>query len=145
MIKPPTVKNFIKSMYVCSTHGPSYMLDMRFLTPGRYFFNEELADKSVVIPEKVVRLSTRKRHALRGSEKGEGVDVSGKEGGEKKSGEKKEDKKETKKGEEKKKLRRANKVESDSESNSESDEKPAKKSESEDSESSENENEVAYL
>ena len=93
MIKPPTVKNFIKSMYVCSTHGPSYMLDMRFLTPGRYFFNEELADKSVVIPEKVVRLSTRKRHALRGSEKGEG----GKEGGEKKSGEKKEDKKEDKK------------------------------------------------
>lgn len=52
---------------------------------------------------------------------------------------------EKKKGEEKKKLRRANKVESDSESNSESDEKPAKKSESEDSESSENENEVAYL
>ena len=112
MIKPPTVKNFIKSMYVCSTHGPSYMLDMRFLTPGRYFFNEELADKSVVIPEKVVRLSTRKRHALRGSEKGEGVDVSGKEGGEKKvnekkGGEKKEtkkggEKKETKKGEEKK-------------------------------------------
>lgn len=101
MIKPPTVKNFIKSMYVCSTHGPSYMLDMRFLTPGRYFFNEELADKSVVIPEKVVRLSTRKRHALRGSEKGEGVDVSGKEGGEKKvnekkGGEKKETKKETK-------------------------------------------------
>ena len=157
MIKPPTVKNFIKSMYVCSTHGPSYMLDMRFLTPGRYFFNEELADKSVVIPEKVVRLSTRKRHALRGSEKGEGVDVSGKEGGEKKVNEKKGgekkvnekkggEKKETKKGEEKKKLRRANKVEeSDSESNSESDEKPAKKSESEDSESSENENEVAYL
>ena len=112
MIKPPTVKNFIKSMYVCSTHGPSYMLDMRFLTPGRYFFNEELADKSVVIPEKVVRLSTRKRHALRGSEKGEGADVSGKEGGEKKvnekkGGEKKEtkkggEKKETKKGEEKK-------------------------------------------
>ena len=103
MIKPPTVKNFIKSMYVCSTHGPSYMLDMRFLTPGRYFFNEELADKSVVIPEKVVRLSTRKRHALRGSEKGEGVDVSGKEGGEKKVNEKKgEEKKETKKGEEKK-------------------------------------------
>ena len=99
MIKPPTVKNFIKSMYVCSTHGPSYMLDMRFLTPGRYFFNEELADKSVVIPEKVVRLSTRKRHALRGSEKGEGVDVSGKEGGEKKVNEKKvnEKKKETKK------------------------------------------------
>lgn len=99
MIKPPTVKNFIKSMYVCSTHGPSYMLDMRFLTPGRYFFNEELADKSVVIPEKVVRLSTRKRHALRGSEKGEGVDVSGKEGGEKKGDEKKvnEKKKETKK------------------------------------------------
>ena len=97
MIKPPTVKNFIKSMYVCSTHGPSYMLDMRFLTPGRYFFNEELADKSVVIPEKVVRLSTRKRHALRGSEKGEGVDVSGKEGGEKKVNEKKgEEKKETK-------------------------------------------------
>ena len=94
MIKPPTVKNFIKSMYVCSTHGPSYMLDMRFLTPGRYFFNEELADKSVVIPEKVVRLSTRKRHALRGSE---GASVSGKEGGEKKSGEKKEDKKEDKK------------------------------------------------
>ena len=60
MIKPPTVKNFIKSMYVCSTHGPSYMLDMRFLTPGRYFFNEELADKDVVIPETVVRLSTRK-------------------------------------------------------------------------------------
>ena len=89
VIKPPTVKNFIKSMYVCSTHGPSYMLDMRFLTPGRYFFNEELADKSVVIPEKVVRLSTRKRHALRGSEKGEGVDVSGKEGGEKKVNEKK--------------------------------------------------------
>ena len=106
MIKPPTVKNFIKSMYVCSTHGPSYMLDMRFLTPGRYFFNEELADKSVVIPEKVVRLSTRKRHALRGSEKGEGVDVSGKEGGEKKSGEKKEDKKETKKGEEKKETKK---------------------------------------
>ena len=52
---------------------------------------------------------------------------------------------EKKKGAEKKKLRRANKVESDSESNSESDEKPAKKSESEDSESSENENEVAYL
>ena len=52
---------------------------------------------------------------------------------------------EKKKGDEKKKLRRANKVESDSESNSESDEKPAKKSESEDSESSENENEVAYL
>ena len=103
MIKPPTVKNFIKSMYVCSTHGPSYMLDMRFLTPGRYFFNEELADKSVVIPEKVVRLSTRKRHALRGSEKGEGVDVSGKEGGEKKVNEKKGgEKKETKKGEEKK-------------------------------------------
>lgn len=99
MIKPPTVKNFIKSMYVCSTHGPSYMLDMRFLTPGRYFFNEELADKSVVIPEKVVRLSTRKRHALRGSE---GASESGKEGGEKKSGEKKETKKETKKGEEKK-------------------------------------------
>ena len=99
VIKPPTVKNFIKSMYVCSTHGPSYMLDMRFLTPGRYFFNEELADKSVVIPEKVVRLSTRKRHALRGSEKGEGVDVSGKEGGEKKVNEKKggEKKKETKK------------------------------------------------
>ena len=99
MIKPPTVKNFIKSMYVCSTHGPSYMLDMRFLTPGRYFFNEELADKSVVIPEKVVRLSTRKRHALRGSE---GASESGKEGGEKKSGEKKsgekkEDKKEDKK------------------------------------------------
>ena len=103
VIKPPTVKNFIKSMYVCSTHGPSYMLDMRFLTPGRYFFNEELADKSVVIPEKVVRLSTRKRHALRGSEKGEGVDVSGKEGGEKKVNEKKGgEKKETKKGEEKK-------------------------------------------
>lgn len=52
---------------------------------------------------------------------------------------------EKKKGDEKKKLRRANKVESDSESNSESDEKPAKKSESEGSESSENENEVAYL
>lgn len=52
---------------------------------------------------------------------------------------------EKKKGGEKKKLRRANKVESDSESNSESDEKPAKKSESEGSESSENENEVAYL
>ena len=110
MIKPPTVKNFIKSMYVCSTHGPSYMLDMRFLTPGRYFFNEELADKSVVIPEKVVRLSTRKRHALRGSEKGEGVDVSvsekkvnEKKGGEKKVNEKKGgEKKETKKGEEKK-------------------------------------------
>lgn len=102
MIKPPTVKNFIKSMYVCSTHGPSYMLDMRFLTPGRYFFNEELADKSVVIPEKVVRLSTRKRHALRGSEKGEGVDVSGKEGGEKKEEKKGGEKKETKKGEEKK-------------------------------------------
>lgn len=95
MIKPPTVKNFIKSMYVCSTHGPSYMLDMRFLTPGRYFFNEELADKSVVIPEKVVRLSTRKRHALRGSEKGEGVDVSVSE--KKEGGEKKEDKKEDKK------------------------------------------------
>lgn len=96
MIKPPTVKNFIKSMYVCSTHGPSYMLDMRFLTPGRYFFNEELADKSVVIPEKVVRLSTRKRHALRGSE---GASESGKEGGEKKVNEKKggEKKKETKK------------------------------------------------
>ena len=96
MIKPPTVKNFIKSMYVCSTHGPSYMLDMRFLTPGRYFFNEELADKSVVIPEKVVRLSTRKRHALRGSE---GASESGKEGGEKKGDEKKvnEKKKETKK------------------------------------------------
>ena len=107
MIKPPTVKNFIKSMYVCSTHGPSYMLDMRFLTPGRYFFNEELADKSVVIPEKVVRLSTRKRHALRGSEKGEGVDVSGKEGGEKKVNEKKgEEKKETKKGEEKKETKK---------------------------------------
>ena len=68
MIKPPTVKNFIKSVYVCSTHGPSYMLDMRFLTPGRYFFNEELANQDVAIPEKVVRLSTRKRHAL--SEKG---------------------------------------------------------------------------
>ena len=107
MIKPPTVKNFIKSMYVCSTHGPSYMLDMRFLTPGRYFFNEELADKSVVIPEKVVRLSTRKRHALRGSEKGEGVDVSGKEGGEKKVNEKKGgEKKETKKGEEKKETKK---------------------------------------
>ena len=100
VIKPPTVKNFIKSMYVCSTHGPSYMLDMRFLTPGRYFFNEELADKSVVIPEKVVRLSTRKRHALRGSE---GASESGKEGGEKKVNEKKGgEKKETKKGEEKK-------------------------------------------
>ena len=107
VIKPPTVKNFIKSMYVCSTHGPSYMLDMRFLTPGRYFFNEELADKSVVIPEKVVRLSTRKRHALRGSEKGEGVDVSGKEGGEKKVNEKKGgEKKETKKGEEKKETKK---------------------------------------
>ena len=70
MIKPPTVKNFIKSVYVCSTHGPSFMLDMRFLTPGRYFFNEELASKDVVIPEKKVKLSTRKKHALRGSEKG---------------------------------------------------------------------------
>ena len=106
MIKPPTVKNFIKSMYVCSTHGPSYMLDMRFLTPGRYFFNEELADKDVVIPETVVRLSTRKRHALRGSEKGEGVSVSGKEEekSEKKAIEKKKggEKSETKKGETKK-------------------------------------------
>ena len=106
VIKPPTVKNFIKSMYVCSTHGPSYMLDMRFLTPGRYFFNEELADKDVVIPETVVRLSTRKRHALRGSEKGEGVSVSGKEEekSEKKAIEKKKggEKSETKKGETKK-------------------------------------------
>lgn len=117
MIKPPTVKNFIKSMYVCSTHGPSYMLDMRFLTPGRYFFNEELADKSVVIPEKVVRLSTRKRHALRGSEgASEGVDVSGKEGGEKKVNEKKGgEKKETKKGEEKKEDKKEDKKEPEAE------------------------------
>ena len=69
MIKPPTVKNFIKSVYVCSTHGPSFMLDMRFLTPGRYFFNEELASKDVAIPEKTVKPSTRKRHALRAADK----------------------------------------------------------------------------
>lgn len=44
--------------------GPAFYLDMRFVTPGRYFFNEDLAEKDVVIPEKKVKLSTRKRHAL---------------------------------------------------------------------------------
>ncbi|KAK8800988.1 hypothetical protein WA588_001816 [Blastocystis sp. NMH] len=70
-IKPPTVKNFIQSVCVCSTHSPSYFLDPRFITPGRYFFNEELADQSVVIPEKVKKPSTRKRHALKAAEEGE--------------------------------------------------------------------------
>lgn len=42
---------------------------MRFITPGRYFFNEELADQTVVIPERK-KLSTRKRHALKAAAEG---------------------------------------------------------------------------
>ena len=68
-IKPPTVKKFVDSVCICSTHGPSFFLDSRFITPGRYFFNEELADSSVVIPERKKKLSTRKRHALRDAER----------------------------------------------------------------------------
>ena len=41
---------------------------MRFITPGRYFFNEELADTKVIIPEKAKKLSTRKRHAMKESQ-----------------------------------------------------------------------------
>lgn len=59
------MKNFVQSVCVCSTQGPSFFIDPKFITPGRYFFNEELADPSVVIPEKVVKPSTRKRHALK--------------------------------------------------------------------------------
>ncbi len=68
-IKPPTVKKFVNSVCICSTHGPSFFLDTRFITPGRYFFNEELADSSVVIPERKKKLSTRKRHALKAAER----------------------------------------------------------------------------
>lgn len=68
-IKPPTVKNFINSVCVKSSQGPAFFLDMRFITPGRFFFNEELADSKVVIPEKKQKkLSTRKRHALKESQ-----------------------------------------------------------------------------
>ena len=67
-IKPPTVKNFVNSVCVKSSQGPSFFLDMRFITPGRYFFNEELADTKVIIPEKAKKLSTRKRHAMKESQ-----------------------------------------------------------------------------
>lgn len=62
------MKNFVQSVCVCSTQGPSFFLDARFITPGRFFFNEDLADSTVVIPEKKVKLSTRKRHALKETE-----------------------------------------------------------------------------
>ena len=65
---------FMIEIYFCSIgqqyfilYSPkqfAFYLDMRFVTPGRYFFNEDLAEKDVVIPEKKVKLSTRKRHAL---------------------------------------------------------------------------------
>ena len=45
--------------------GPAFFLDLRFVTPGRYFFNEELAEKGVAIPMKEVRMSSRKRKAER--------------------------------------------------------------------------------
>ena len=45
--------------------GPAFFLDLRFVTPGRYFFNEELAEKEVEIPPKMVRMSSRKRKAER--------------------------------------------------------------------------------
>lgn len=48
--------------------GPSFFIDPKFYTPGRSFFNEEMADSTVVIPEKQVKLSTRKRHALKANE-----------------------------------------------------------------------------
>ena len=67
-IKPPTVKNFVNSVCVKSSQGPSFFLDMRFITPGRYFFNEELADTKVIIPEKVKKPSTRKRHMMKESQ-----------------------------------------------------------------------------
>ena len=45
--------------------GPAFFLDLRFVTPGRYFFNEELAEQGVEIPMKEVRMSSRKRKAER--------------------------------------------------------------------------------
>ena len=45
--------------------GPAFFLYLRFVTPGRYFFNEELAEKGVAIPMKEVRMSSRKRKAER--------------------------------------------------------------------------------
>lgn len=49
--------------------GPAFFLDLRFVTPGRYFFNEELAEKEVEIPKKEVRMSSRKRKAERERQK----------------------------------------------------------------------------
>ena len=64
-IKPPTAKNFVQAVCLSSTMGPAFFLDLRFVTPGRYFFNEELAEKGVAIPMKEVRMSSRKRKAER--------------------------------------------------------------------------------
>lgn len=74
--------------------GPAFFLDLRFVTPGRYFFNEELAEKEVEIPPKMVRMSSRKRKAER--EKAKAMEMEKQKEKEKEEMEKKKEKEEMK-------------------------------------------------